>query len=191
MFQSGAMDLAAPLPAAVIAHLIGLDPSEAEDLRRYSAAFLATVDSLTYGDVTDFSNFGGAVIDATERLADFTDTQRRLIAARDRHCVFPGCDAPPSWCDVHHLHWKTNGGGRSLDNGALLCRRHHTLIHRVHTNNRRWTLHRAPNGTGWHATSPTGTTWTGHPHRAATGEQPGSPSPPGREPPDHRARPAA
>ncbi len=26
--------------------------------------FLATVDSLTYGDVTDLSNFGGAVIDA-------------------------------------------------------------------------------------------------------------------------------
>jgi hypothetical protein len=137
--------------------------------------------------ITDAS---GAVIDATETRADFTDTQRRLIAARDQSCVFPGCDAPPSWCDVHHLHWKSNGGGRPLDNGALLCRRHHTLIHRTHANNRRWSLHRSPDGSGWHATSPTGTTWVGRPRRAAD-EPPCAPSPPGREPPDHQDRSAA
>jgi hypothetical protein len=135
----------------------------------------------------------GAVIDATERTADFTDTQRRLIAARDRHCVYPGCDTSPSWCDVHHLHWKTHGGGRPLDNGALLCRRHHTLIHRTDPNGRHWTLHRATDSTGWHATSPTGTTWTGHPHptRPDTTKPAIPPPPPGRQPPDHQAQPAA
>jgi len=54
---------------------------------------------------------------------------RRAITARDRGCIFPGCDRPPSWCDVHHgQHWDA-GGGTSVDNGALLCRRHHTFIH--------------------------------------------------------------
>jgi hypothetical protein len=27
---------------------------------------------------------------------------RPAVEARDRHCVFAGCDAPSHWCDVHH-----------------------------------------------------------------------------------------
>ena len=30
---------------------------------------------------------------------------RRALEARDRHCVFPGCTRPLSWCDGHHLVW--------------------------------------------------------------------------------------
>ena len=56
---------------------------------------------------------------------------RRAITARDGGCVFPGCDRPPSWCDVHHCqHWE-DGGETNVDNGALLCRRHHTFIHKM------------------------------------------------------------
>jgi hypothetical protein len=44
--------------------------------------------------------------------------------------VFPDCDRPPSWCDVHHCTPWADDGGTSVDNGALLCRRHHTFIHR-------------------------------------------------------------
>src|SRR5690606_6082059 len=36
-----------------------------------------------------------------ERFA--TRAQRRGLVARDGGCVFPGCDAPPNWCDAHHL----------------------------------------------------------------------------------------
>jgi hypothetical protein len=132
----------------------------------------------------------GAVVDATDRTADFTDTQRRLIAVRDGGCVFPGCQAPPSWCDVHHLHWRSHGGGRNLDNGALLCRRHHTLLHRTEPDGSRWILERVDDGTGWCATSPTGTTWAGHPGRTTHQPAP-APSAPGREPPRHHYRPAA
>jgi Domain of unknown function (DUF222) len=54
---------------------------------------------------------------------------RRAVEQRDRHCVFAGCEAPTHWCDVHHLlHW-INGGETSLENGALLCERHHTKVH--------------------------------------------------------------
>jgi hypothetical protein len=51
------------------------------------------------------------------------------VEVRDGHCVFAGCDAPPEWCDVHHVvHWAF-GGPTSCDNGALLCERHHTACH--------------------------------------------------------------
>jgi uncharacterized protein DUF222 len=54
---------------------------------------------------------------------------RRAVELRDGHCVFAGCDAPPEWCDVHHLvHW-AHGGPTSCDNGGLLCERHHTSCH--------------------------------------------------------------
>ncbi len=54
---------------------------------------------------------------------------RKALVVRDRHCAFPGCDRPPSWCDGHHIrHW-TDGGPTDLSNLVLLCRRHHRKIH--------------------------------------------------------------
>lgn len=51
------------------------------------------------------------------------------LVARDEHCSFPGCRRLPLACDAHHLvHW-ADGGPTSLDNLALLCRRHHTITH--------------------------------------------------------------
>jgi hypothetical protein len=55
---------------------------------------------------------------------------RRAVEARDRHCVFAGCEAPSHWCDVHHvLEWILDEGETSLENSALLCERHHTKVH--------------------------------------------------------------
>lgn len=93
----------------------------------------------------------GVVIDASAATSLFTETQRQLIAARDRHCVFPGCRMPPGHCDVHHRHARADGGDRSLDNGVLLCRRHHTLLHRDD-----WTLRRPDDGGRWVAVAPDG-----------------------------------
>jgi hypothetical protein len=54
---------------------------------------------------------------------------RRGVVARDEGCVFPGCDRPPSWCDVHHVqHW-IDGGSTAVGNLALLCDRHHRAVH--------------------------------------------------------------
>ncbi|MET8762747.1 HNH endonuclease signature motif containing protein [Lentzea sp. NPDC004782] len=40
------------------------------------------------------------------------------------------CGRPPKQCDAHHVrHW-ANGGDTSVKNAVLLCRHHHTLIHR-------------------------------------------------------------
>jgi len=71
---------------------------------------------------------------------------RRAVIARDRHCVFPGCDRHARYCDAHHLtHW-ADGGPTSLPNLALLCRYHHRLVHEGG-----WTLSRTPDHT-----------WTSH-----------------------------
>ncbi|WP_420626858.1 DUF222 domain-containing protein [Candidatus Poriferisodalis sp.] len=54
---------------------------------------------------------------------------RRLLIARDRHCRWPGCHAPPSRCDAHHIiHW-ARGGPTDLDNLLLLCHTHHHHLH--------------------------------------------------------------
>ncbi|NMM88361.1 HNH endonuclease, partial [Rhodococcus sp. SRB_17] len=45
-------------------------------------------------------------------------------------CAFPSCDAVPAWCDAHHILPWSKGGLTVMDNLTLLCRAHHTSIHR-------------------------------------------------------------
>jgi hypothetical protein len=69
-------------------------------------------------------------LDVGRRTQVVPPAMRRAVVVRDRHCRFPGCDRPQSWCDAHHIvHW-ADGGRTSLENLVLLCRRHHRLTHR-------------------------------------------------------------
>jgi hypothetical protein len=71
----------------------------------------------------------GAVLDVGRAQRTVTGQMRRAVIARDKHCVFPGCDQPPSRCEVHHAitHW-ANGGNTYVSNSALLCWYHHQLV---------------------------------------------------------------
>ena len=62
---------------------------------------------------------------------------RRALVARDRGCVVNHCNRPPAWCDGHHLVWWTRGGKTALPNLALVCGRHHRMLHEEG-----WTLER-------------------------------------------------
>ena len=74
-------------------------------------------------------NSCGEVVDLGRAERYFTPAQIKRLWLRDRHCTYPGCDAPASWCDAHHLiHW-LDDGPTDLTNAALLCQRHHTVVH--------------------------------------------------------------
>jgi hypothetical protein len=71
----------------------------------------------------------GAVLDWGRERRFFTDAQTKRLWLRDGGCTYPGCDAPPTWADAHHLvHW-ADLGPSDLGNAALLCERHHTIVH--------------------------------------------------------------
>ena len=84
----------------------------------------------------------GEVLDVGRNSRTFPQAVRRAIAARDRGCVWDGCDRPPDWCDAHHVKfWTRHFGSTSYPNGVLLCPYHHAEIHKE-----AWTIRMAPAG---------------------------------------------
>jgi len=71
----------------------------------------------------------GEVLDIGHGDRLFTPAQRKAVWHRDHQCTFPGCTIPAQWTDVHHVTWWSRGGPTDLSNAALLCGRHHTLVH--------------------------------------------------------------
>lgn len=59
----------------------------------------------------------------------FRGPLRRAIVRRDQNCTWSGCTIPAAWCHVHHNVWWSRGGQTRFEDGALLCQRHHTLVH--------------------------------------------------------------
>lgn len=71
----------------------------------------------------------GEILDQGRAVRLFTPAQQRRLWLRDGGCTYPGCDMPPHWADAHHLvHW-ADFGPTDLSNAALLCERHHTVVH--------------------------------------------------------------
>jgi hypothetical protein len=72
----------------------------------------------------------GEVLDQGRSTRLATPGQLAALWLRDAGCSFPGCTTPAHWCDAHHLvHW-ADGGSSDLTNLALLCGRHHSVVHR-------------------------------------------------------------
>src|SRR6266849_8741517 len=69
------------------------------------------------------------VIDVGRARRVISGAQGKALRVRDRGCVWPGCDRPATWTSGHHLvHW-IHGGPLDLPNLALLCYRHHWMVH--------------------------------------------------------------
>jgi len=87
------------------------------------------------------------VLDLGRSVRLVSPAQRRALVVRDGGCVWPDCDRPPAFTDAHHLrHW-IDGGATDLANLALVCRRHHRLVHAG------WELAHDPDGV-WRARPP-------------------------------------
>jgi hypothetical protein len=67
-------------------------------------------------------------LDIGTRTSVWAVAQRRAISVRDGgRCRFVGCQHRT--CDIHHLQHYDQGGRTAVDNGILLCPRHHTAVH--------------------------------------------------------------
>jgi len=78
----------------------------------------------------------GRVLNLGREQRLFSEKQRLAMAARDGGCLM--CDRPPSWCEAHHIdHWEEHHGETNIDDGVLLCRHCHLLLH-----NRNWRIRR-------------------------------------------------
>jgi len=91
-----------------------------------ATADLIACDSTLTNVIVDFS---GVPLDVGRAERLFTLAIRKALGVRDGGCAHPGCGRPVSWCDAHHIQPWSDGGSTSLDNGVLLCRLHHSLIH--------------------------------------------------------------
>ena len=90
-----------------------------------------TVDRLICdtGYVPVIVDSAGAPLDLGREVRLFTTKQRTAIAALQGGCVAEGCNAPPSFCEVHHIDPWSEGGKTDVEDGVLLCRFHHMQLH--------------------------------------------------------------
>ena len=92
----------------------------AETLRRMAC------DSIVQAVLFDMS----VPIRLGRQVRTFSPAQRRAMGLRDGGCRYPGCDRAVARCRGHHIdHWARDEGPTDLDNGCLLCRYHHRLVH--------------------------------------------------------------
>jgi hypothetical protein len=84
-----------------------------------------------------FNNHGKPLkLGHSKRL--FSHHQRTTLAAIWGGCAHPNCDRPPSWTEAHHINeWHKDHGRTDIEDGILLCRHHHLLIHNNHWRIRR------------------------------------------------------
>ncbi|MBO3100706.1 DUF222 domain-containing protein [Cellulomonas sp. zg-ZUI168] len=116
----------APAPVAepdrfAVADLIGTGPIPDTVLARLACD--SAITRVVFGPASQILNVG-----RTERT--YTGPKRTAIIARDHHCQYPGCDAPPALSEIHHTHhWHRDHGTTDTHTGILLCWHHHTTVH--------------------------------------------------------------
>ncbi|QOR72444.1 DUF222 domain-containing protein [Ruania alkalisoli] len=96
------------------------------------------------------------VLDAGRTRRLFSSGQARAVIARDRHCQYPGCHAPPGRGEVHHsIWWYEQQGNTDVKDGVLLCWHHHDWVHQMTITIRR-------SGGRWRFFKPSGLEVTAH-----------------------------
>jgi hypothetical protein len=72
----------------------------------------------------------GQILNVGRKKRTYRKHLRRAIIARDKHCQYPACNAPPRLCEGHHSkHWARDHGDTDATTGVLLCFHHHTHVH--------------------------------------------------------------
>ncbi|MDN5820528.1 MAG: HNH endonuclease [Brachybacterium sp.] len=71
---------------------------------------------------------GGEILHLGRARRLASRAQRRALRLRDTTCSFPGCHQSQH-LDAHHVVPWSGGGSTDIDGLALLCRRHHVMVH--------------------------------------------------------------
>ncbi len=106
-------------PGAPPAQLEGAGPISVETAKRLTSD--GTISFLTVDAKGVPLSLGRA-----RRLA--SEPQRRVLAARELHCGWPGCTWEARFCTPHHLDEWWKGGGTDVDRMVLICLRHHAML---------------------------------------------------------------
>ncbi len=107
-----------------VAEVLGAGPIPAGVLARLACD--SELSRIVFGPDSQVINVGRA-----ERT--FAGPRRKAVIARDGHCRYPGCTAPPALGEIHHIdEWVKDHGDTDINMGILLCWYHHDLIHRLH-----------------------------------------------------------
>ncbi|MGV8968609.1 MAG: DUF222 domain-containing protein, partial [Cellulomonas sp.] len=106
-----------------------LNPAVYEDGHPVSRAALAK--HLCDAEVSRFVfSADSQLLNVGRSKRTFTGQLRRAIIARDKHCQYPRCTAPPPLCEGHHCqHWFRDRGNTDAREGVLLCWHHHEYVH--------------------------------------------------------------
>ncbi|MGV8966132.1 MAG: DUF222 domain-containing protein [Cellulomonas sp.] len=106
-----------------------LNPAVYEDGQPVSRAALAK--HLCDAEVSRFVfSADSQLLNVGRSKRTFTGQLRRAIIARDKHCQYPRCTAPPPLCEGHHCqHWFRDHGNTDAREGVLLCWHHHEYVH--------------------------------------------------------------
>lgn len=115
-------------PVEVVLHVSAADLQGVTELGDGISAETCRRALCDSGVVPMLEDEGGRTIDVGRKTRTIPSALRRALLARDGGCRFPGC-TNRRFVDGHHIqHW-IDGGATSLDNTALLCRRHHRYVH--------------------------------------------------------------
>ena len=104
---------------------------EAKLRSKVAAASLATGERLSAGQLRRLAanhdiipavlGSDSVPIDLGRSQRLFSKHQRDALAVMDGGCTAPGCDRPPSWCEVQHTSPWQAGGSTNLDHATLHC----------------------------------------------------------------------
>ncbi len=108
----------------------GLDPTDVD--RRCELVDGTPLDPRIGAGVLAGATFRRLVLGSDHEVLDLGRRVRRfpahlreaLLAAGRGRCRIPGCDAPPSWLQVDHIHPWHRAGPTSTANGQILCDPH-------------------------------------------------------------------
>jgi hypothetical protein len=128
---------------ASVETLLGVPGAPAGEMDLVGAVPGATVQRLACdATVTDITlDRRGEVFDVGRAKRMPPPPMRKALEYRDKGCVWPGCERDASWTTSHHVHFWGWEGKTRTKNLALLCRRHHWMVHEGG-----WKLFKTPEG---------------------------------------------